>query len=63
MKTYTIEISEEQLHLIRATCLYTLNQNIQLTEEESEEIDMIAGMIFDVIEGEHEEDTIHGFCY
>lgn len=63
MKTFTIEISEEQLRLIRATCLFTLSQNDKLTEEESEEIDMIAGMILDTVEGDHEEDTIHGFCY
>lgn len=64
MKTFTIEITEEQLRLIRATCLFTLNHNAaQLTEEESEEIDMIAGMVLDTVEGDHEEDTIHGFCY
>ena len=62
MKTFTIEISEEQLRLIRATCLFTLNHNGQLTEEESEEIDMIADMILDVCEGD-DEDIIHGFCY
>lgn len=63
MKTFTIEISEEQLRLIRATCLFTLKQNDKLTEEESEEIAMIGGMILDTIEGDFEEDTIHGFCY
>ena len=63
MKTFTIEISEEQLRLIRATCLFTLTKNDKLTEEESEEIDMIAGMILDTVEGDFEEDTIHGFCY
>jgi len=62
MKTFTIEISEEQLRLIRATCLFTLNFG-QLTEEESEEIDMIAGMVLDTVEGDFEEDTVHGFCY
>jgi hypothetical protein len=63
MKTFTIEISEEQLRLIRATCLFTINHNGDLTEEESEEIDIIADMILDTVEGDHEEDTIHGFCY
>ena len=63
MKTFTIEITEEQLRLIRATCLFTLAQNDKLTSEESEEIDMIAGMIIDTVEGDHEEDSIHGFCY
>lgn len=63
MKTFTIEISEEQLRLIRATCLFTVRHNGDLTEEESEEIDMIAGMIFDAVEGDHEEGTIYGFCY
>lgn len=67
MKTFTIVISEEQLRLIRATCLFTLQANDwrgdKLTVDESEEIDMIAGMILYAIEGDHEEDTIHGFCY
>jgi hypothetical protein len=63
MKTFTIEISEEQLRLIRATCLFTFNHNGDLTRDESEEIDMIAGMILDTVEGDHEDDTIHGFCY
>lgn len=63
MKTFTIEISEEQLRLIRATCLFTINHNGDLTEEESEEIEIIADMILDTVEGDHEEDTIHGFCY
>lgn len=63
MKTFTIEISEEQLRLIRATCLFTSNHAGVLTGDESEEIDMIAGMILDTIEGDHEDDTIHGFCY
>ena len=63
MKTFTIEISEEQLRLIRATCLFTIRHNGDLTEEESEEIDIIADMILDTVEGDHEEDTIHGFCY
>lgn len=62
MKTFTIEISGQQLRLIRAACLFTLKQ-ANLTEEESEEIDMIAGMILDTVEGDHEENTIHGFCY
>lgn len=63
MKTFTIEISEEQLRLIRATCLFTFAHNGDLTPDESEEIDMIAGMILDTVEGDFEEDTIHGFCY
>ena len=63
MKTFTIEITEEQLRLIRATCLFTHSHNEDLTTEESEEIDMIAGMILDTVEGDHDEDTIHGFCY
>lgn len=63
MKTFTIEISEEQLRLIRATCLYTFRHNGDLTRDESEDIDMIAGMISDTVKGEFEEGTIHGFCY
>lgn len=63
MKTFTIEISEEQLRLIRATCLFTDRHNGDLTESERFEIDMIAGMILDAVEGDHEENMIHGFCY
>jgi len=63
MQTFTIEISKEQLQLLRASCLFTLEQNNKLTSEESEEIDILAGMILDTVEGDHEEDTVHGFCY
>lgn len=63
MKTFTIEISEDQLRLIRATCLFTSRSNGSLTEEEREEIDMIAGMVFDTVEGDYEDDVVHGFCY
>ena len=63
MKTFTIEISEEQLRLIRATCLFTGRHNGDLTETERFEIDMIAGMILDTVEGDHEPGTIFGFCY
>lgn len=68
MKTYTIEISEEQLRLIRACALNVVMQELKtpgqvLTQQEFEEIDIIADMILDTVEGDHEEDTIHGFCY
>lgn len=68
MKTFTIEISEEQLRLIRACALNVIMQELKtpgqvLTQQEFEEIDIIADMIFDTVEGDHEEDTIHGFCY
>lgn len=67
MKTFSIEISEEQLRLIRACAQNVLMQNLKspgvLTEEEHEEIDMIAGMILDVVESDHEEDVVHGFCW
>lgn len=63
MKTFTIQISEEQLRLIRAACLFTGRHSGDLTETERFEIDMIAGMILDTIEGNHEENMIHGFCY
>jgi len=67
MKTFNIEISEEQLRLIRAAVINVTNQELQnpgiLTEEEFEEMDLIAGMILDVVEGEHEDDVTHGFCY
>ena len=63
MQTFTIEISKEQLQLLRASCLFTLEQNDKLTSEESEEIEILADMILDTVEGDHEEDTIHGFCY
>jgi hypothetical protein len=63
MKTFNIQISEEQLRLIRAMGIFTLNHNGSLTENESEEIDMIVDMILDVVEGEEEEGVTHGFCY
>ena len=68
MKTYTVEISEEQLRLIRACALNVVMQELKtpgqvLTQQEFEEIDIIADMILDTVEGDHEEDTIHGFCY
>ena len=63
MQTFTIEISKEQLNFLRASCLFTLEQNDKLTSEESEEIEILADMILDTVEGDHEEDTIHGFCY
>jgi hypothetical protein len=64
MKTFTIEISKEQLDLLRASCLLTIKvAKDQLTAEEIEEIEILADMILDTVEGDHEEDTIHGFCY
>ena len=63
MQTFTIEISKEQLDLLRASCLFTLEQNDKLTSEESEEIQILADMILDTVEGDHEEDIVHGFCY
>lgn len=63
MKTFNIEISEEQLRLIRASILHTLSNEKKLTEEEYEELDIIADMIIDVVEGEEEEGVTHGFCY
>ena len=63
MQTFTIEISKEQLDFLRASCLFTLEQNDKLTSEESEEIQILADLILDTVEGDHEEDTIHGFCY
>ena len=64
MQTFTIEISKEQLQLLRASCLLTIKvAKDQLTSEEIEEIDILADMILDTVEGDHEEDTIHGFCY
>lgn len=62
MKTFNIQISEEQLRLIRAMGIFTLNHNGSLTENEREEIDMIVDMVLDVVE-EGDEETTHGFCY
>jgi len=66
MRTFNIEISEEQLRLIRAAIINVTNQEINnpglLTEEENEEMEMIADMILDVCEGD-DEDITHGFCY
>lgn len=63
MKTFNIQISEEQLRLIRASILYTLMNEEKLTEEEYEEMDIISDMILDVVEGEEGEDVTHGFCW
>ena len=63
MKTHTIEISDEQLRLIRAACLFAVQHNGSLIGEERDEVELIAEMIFDVVEGAYEKDTIHGFCY
>jgi len=63
MKTFNIQISEEQIRLIRASILYTLKNEEKLTEEEYEEMDLISDMILDVVEGEYEEDVTHGFCW
>ena len=64
MQTFTIEISKEQLDLLRASCLLTIKvAKDQLTSEEIEEIEILADMILDTVEGDHEEDIVHGFCY
>jgi len=58
MKTFTIKLTEEQLRLIRKTCRFTLYQNgraTELTAEESDELNVIAEMVLDTIEGEFEE--------
>lgn len=62
MKTFNIEISENQMRLIRASILFTLKEEDNLTEDEEEELDLIASMIFDVVE-EGDEEVTHGFCY
>ena len=66
MKTFTVEMTEEQMRLLRAAALNVLMQNNKnpgvLTDEEHEEFDLLAGMIFDVLE-EGDQEAIHGFCY
>lgn len=63
MKVFNIAISEEQLRLIRAMSIFTVNHNGDLTENEKEEIEIIGDMILDVVEGEYDEEVVHGFCY
>lgn len=63
MKVFNIAISEEQLRLIRAMSIFTVNHNGDLTEYEKEEIEIIGDMILDVVEGEYDEEVVHGFCY
>lgn len=62
MKTFNIQISEDQMRLIRASLLHTLMNEKKLTEEENEEMEIIADMILDVVE-EGDEETTHGFCW
>lgn len=66
MKTFNIQISEEQLRFIRAAIINVTNQEIQnpgiLTKEEFEELDLLADMILDVVEDEEGEEVTHGLC-
>lgn len=54
MKTFNIQISEEQLKLIQSALI----KDSSYDEDE----EMLIGMIDDVLEEEDEEVT-HGFCY
>lgn len=54
MKTFNIQISEDQLKLIQAA----LSKDPSYNEDE----EMLIGMIEDIFE-ETEEDITHGFCY
>ena len=62
MKTFNIQISEDQMKLIRASLLHTLMNEKKLTENEEEEMEILADMILDVVE-EGDEEVTHGFCY
>ena len=62
MKTFNIQISENQMKLVRASLLHTLMNEKKLTEDEYEEMEIIADMILDVVE-EGDEETTHGFCW
>jgi hypothetical protein len=62
MQSYTVQISEDQLCLIQAALKFTLNHNGSLVEEDRSEVDMIEGMIENLLE-EKNVDIIHGFCY
>jgi|TARA_R110000868_G_scaffold283752_1_gene544189 hypothetical protein len=61
MKTFNIQISEDQLELIKSSIFFT-----ELTEMAKgnalKELQMIAGMIEDIIKEDDTEST-HGFCY
>lgn len=62
MKTFNIQISEDQMKLVRASLLHTLMNEKKLTEDEYEEMEILADMILDVVE-EGDEETTHGFCW
>ena len=62
MKTFNIQISENQMKLVRASLLHTLMNEKKLTEDEYEEMEILADMILDVVE-EGDEETTHGFCW
>lgn len=65
MKTFMVEMSEDQMKMIRASILKVLNDENKnpglLNENEYEELDMIASMVLDALESD--EEVVHGFCY
>jgi glycine betaine/choline ABC-type transport system substrate-binding protein len=66
MKTFNIQISAEQLDIIKLALELQIgmseSNDIVITENDIEETNMLIGMIDDVIE-EDDTETTHGFCY
>jgi hypothetical protein len=66
MKTHTIEISAEQLQLIRNILLDAVTKHYVVTSDEEEaameEVELIIDMI-DNIDEEDEPGMVHCFCY
>ena len=63
MKVFDIAVSEEQLSLIKLAIINTLqDQTQQYSKEQTEELEMLSGMIHDTLE-EGNQDVVHGFCY
>mgnify|MGYP001602426698 CR=1 FL=1 len=71
MDVYNIIINEDQLRIIHASILKVLNDEVcnpgaqNLTEDEVEDLDLIARMIMHIVEYKETEVThgTHAFCY
>lgn len=68
MKTFTVEMNEEQMMLIRASLSKVLLDeyknpgSLNLKEDEIEELELLSDMFLETVE-EGDVETVHGFCY
>jgi hypothetical protein len=68
MKTFTVEMNEEQMMLIRASLSKVLLDeyknpgSLNLSEDEIEELELLSDMFLETVE-EGDVETVHGFCY